>query len=76
MNDLISLPVGWILGCIASLGAVIATLAGIIYTSLSARIAVQEKIIEKLQDDVDRMSKGCGANGCHWRDRVAGGGRG
>jgi hypothetical protein len=29
----------------------------------------QAASIEKLQDDVDRMAKGCGADGCHWKFR-------
>lgn len=69
MNDLITLPVGWILACIGGLCSVVAALAGIIYTTLSARLAAQDKIIERLQGDIDRMSKGCGANGCTWRGR-------
>jgi hypothetical protein len=69
MNDLIALPVGWILTTIGLLGSVIATLAGIIYSSLSARIATQDKIIKRLQEDIGRMSKGCGLQGCHWKAR-------
>lgn len=69
MNDLVALPVGWIIATIATLGSVIATLAGIIYSSLSARIATQDKIIKRLQEDISRMSKGCGLQGCHWKGR-------
>lgn len=69
MQDMITLPVGWILACIGGLATVIATLAGIIYNSLSTRLAAQDKIIERLQGDIDRMAKGCGANGCTWRGR-------
>jgi hypothetical protein len=74
MNECVILPIGWILTCILSLAGVIATLAGIIYSSLNSRLCAQDKIIDhqtaiigKLQGDVERMSKGCGADGCHWR---------
>jgi hypothetical protein len=67
-NQLV-IPVSWVLGVVGVLGGVIATLAGIIYRSLTDRLAVQDKIIEKLQDDVDRLSKGCGHDSCHWRSR-------
>ncbi len=60
-------PVSWVLGIFGVLGGVIATLAGIIYRSLTDRLAVQDGIIGRLQDDVDRLSKGCGHDGCHWR---------
>ena len=69
MNDAVTLPVAWILATMGVLGSVIATLAGIIYSSLSARIAAQDKIIKRLQADIERMAKGCGAEGCHWRKR-------
>jgi hypothetical protein len=63
------LPVEWILGVLALLSSVIGTLAGIIYKSLSARIDAQQTIISKLQDDIDRLSKGCGIGSCLWRNR-------
>lgn len=59
----------WILGVLAILAGVISTLAGIIYNSLSARIKDQNKIIDKLQDDVDRLSQGCGVQQCLWKGR-------
>jgi hypothetical protein len=62
-------PVGWLLAIIGTLGGVIATLATIIWTTLKERLAVQDKIIEKLQDDIDRLSKGCGHNSCIWKNR-------
>jgi len=69
MNGEMVIPVSWVLGIIGLLGGVIATLAGIIYHSMSDRLTVQDKIIEGLRTDIDRMSKGCGANGCHWKNR-------
>ena len=62
-------PAEWLLAVILGLGGVIATLAGIIYKSLSQRITDQNKIIEKLQEDVDRLSKGCGVASCLWKNR-------
>lgn len=62
-------PVGWLIGIIGTLGGVIATLAVIIWTTLKERLAVQDKIIEKLQEDVDRLAKGCGHTSCIWKTR-------
>jgi hypothetical protein len=62
-------PVGWLIAIIGTLGGVVATLAGIIWHTLKERLAVQDKIIEKLQDDVDRLSKGCGHTACIWKAR-------
>lgn len=59
----------WILGIFAILGAVISTLAGIIYKIMVARLEAQDKIIENLQDDVDRLSQGCGLAQCIWKER-------
>lgn len=62
-------PVGWVIAIIGTLGGVIATLAGIIWKTLTERLGVQDRIIEKLQADIDRLSKGCGHELCHWRSR-------
>ena len=59
----------WILGAIVALGAVISTLAGVIYKLMVGRLEAQDKIIENLQDDVDQLSKGCGVGECLWRER-------
>ncbi len=59
----------WILGIFAILGAVISTLAGIIYKIMVGRLEAQDKIIENLQDDVDRLSQGCGLAQCIWKER-------
>lgn len=66
---MIELPVGWLLTTVGILGTTIATLAGIIYKSLSARLGVQDRIIDGLRADIERMSKGCGVESCHWRVR-------
>jgi hypothetical protein len=60
-------PVAWLIAIIATLGGVIATLAGVIWTTLKERLSVQDRIIEKLQDDVDRLAKGCGHTDCVWK---------
>ncbi len=60
-------PVGWLITIIGALGGVIATLAGLLWNTMKERLAVQDRIIEKLQDDVDRLSKGCGHEACLWR---------
>ncbi len=59
----------WILGSIGSLSAVISALAVIIYRSLSSEIASLRGVVAKLQDDVDRLSKGCGLGVCLWKNR-------
>lgn len=71
---MIELPIAWILATIGTLSGAIATLATIMWGFMKSRLAAQDKIIEvqgdtisKLQDDVARMSKGCGADSCHWK---------
>jgi len=76
MNDVVSLPIGWILATIGSLAGTIAVLATIMWAFMKSQLEAQYKLIDsqnttisKLQDDVDRMSKGCGMETCHWRPR-------
>jgi len=64
-----TLPPEWILAGIGSLAAVISTLAAVIYRALSNEIASLRQIVAKLQDDVDRLSKGCGLGVCLWKNR-------
>lgn len=73
---MIELPIAWILATIGTLAGAIATLATIMWGFMKSRLSAQDKIIEvqgitidKLQDDVNRLSKGCGHEQCHWRDR-------
>jgi hypothetical protein len=73
---MIELPIAWLLSVIGVLGGTIATLAGIMWSFMKSRLEAQDKLIEsqtqtiaKLQDDVDRMSKGCGIDLCSWRLR-------
>lgn len=53
-----------------------ATIAGVMWAVMQSRLAAQDKIIEaqtttisKLQDDVERLAKGCGHPECLWRGR-------
>lgn len=69
-----NIPVEWVLGALGVLGGVIATLANLIWNVMKSRLEAQDKIISsqtdtisKLQDDVERLSKGCGHDACHWR---------
>ena len=59
----------WILGVFGILGGVISVLAGIIFKIMTSRLAAQDKIIEHLQKDVARLSKGCGVVECLWKQR-------
>jgi len=74
VNDAITLPIGWILATIGSLAGTIAALATIMWSFMKSKLESQDKIIDsqmlmisKLQEDVNRMSKGCGAEACHWK---------
>jgi hypothetical protein len=69
-----NIPVEWVLGVLIGLGGVIATLSKLIWNVMQSRLAAQDTIIasqsdtiSKLQDDVERLSKGCGHDACHWR---------
>ena len=63
----VTLPVTWLLTAIISLGGVIATLAGIIYSVLNKRIDSQDKLIEHMKIDIERMRLGCGIHDCIWK---------
>jgi hypothetical protein len=71
-----NIPVEWVLGVLIGLGGVIATLAKVIWNVMQSRLTAQDAIINsqtitigKLQEDVDRLSKGCGHEVCHWKKR-------
>ena len=73
---MMQIEIGWILGAIGVLSTTIATLAGIMWGFVKSRLLTQDQIIAaqnqtiaKLQDDVDRMSRGCGHPECHWGQR-------
>lgn len=74
--DHMNIPVEWVLGVLGLLGGVIAALAKTIWNVMQSRLSAQDSIIAsqtetigKLQDDVERLSKGCGHDACHWRKR-------
>jgi hypothetical protein len=64
-----TVPTEWILTVMIALATVISTLAAIIYRSLAAEIATLRGIVAKLQEDVDRLSKGCGLGTCLYKIR-------
>ena len=73
---MMQIEIGWILAAIGGLCGTISILAGAMWGFMMSRlkaqdtiIATQAKTIEKLQDDVDRMSKGCGHPDCIWTSR-------
>ena len=64
-----NVPTEWILMVLITLATVISTLAAIIYRQLSTEIATLRGIVSKLQEDVDRLSKGCGLGTCLYKNR-------
>ena len=64
-----TIPTEWILTVLIALATVISTLAAIIYRQLSTEIATLRGIVIKLQEDVDRLSKGCGLGTCLYKNR-------
>jgi hypothetical protein len=64
-----NIPTEWILMVLLALGTVISTLAAIIYRSLASEIATLRNIVVKLQEDVDRLSRGCGLGACLYKHR-------
>jgi hypothetical protein len=64
-----TIPTEWILMVLIALATAISTLAAIIYRSLATEIANLRSIVSKLQDDVDRLSKGCGLGQCLYKNR-------
>lgn len=72
----VEMPLAWLLSTIGILAGSIATLAGVMWSFMKSRLEAQDKLIEaqagtivKLQEDVARMAKGCGQDGCHWKSR-------
>ena len=66
---MIELPIGWVLGIIGTLGGVITALASLLWQTMKDRLAAQDRIIDGLRADIERMSKGCGQRECLWRER-------
>jgi hypothetical protein len=65
-----TIPVEWILGVLIGLGSVIATLAGLLWRTMNNRLEAQDRIISNLQNEVARLSKGCGMDSCIWRRMI------
>ena len=68
------IPSAWVLSGIGILLSTIAGMAGVMWGFMKARLEAQDKIIadqsvtiKKLQEDVDRMAKGCGMEPCLWK---------
>jgi hypothetical protein len=64
-----NIPTEWVLASMGGLATVISSLAILIYRSLSSEITNLRIVVAKLQDDVDRLSKGCGITQCLWKNR-------
>jgi hypothetical protein len=64
-----NIPTEWVLASMGGLATVISSLAILIYRSLSSEITNLRIVVAKLQDDVDRLSKGCGIAACIWKNR-------
>jgi UDP-glucose 6-dehydrogenase len=76
LANTVNLPVGWLLTIVATMAGTIATLAGVIWSSMNAtlatmkaRIDAQDKIIDHFKADVNRLSYGCGVDVCVWKHR-------
>jgi hypothetical protein len=65
-----TIPVEWILGVLIGLGSVIATLAGLLWRTMNNRLEAQDRIISNLQNEIARLSKGCGMDSCIWRRMI------
>ena len=63
------IPIEWVLTIITGLGGCITALAVIIFTQLTNRIRKLDAVIGKLQEDIDRLSQGCGIGSCLWKNR-------
>jgi len=86
LAETVTLPVGWIISIIASLGSVVALLARILWATMQARLAQyqeqlddadkrlerQEHVISTLQGEVARLRIGCGHPECEWRKQRVG----
>jgi hypothetical protein len=64
---MIEIPLSWILSAFGAMGGTIAFLFNLFWRFIASRFAAQDKVIDGLRADVDRMSRGCGATDCNWR---------
>lgn len=70
------IPTEWILAAMATMAGAMATVVGAGWQFVKSRLEAQDKLLDahrltitKLQDDVDRLSKGCGITACLWKNR-------
>lgn len=56
-----TIPIGWALGGFISLCGIVGAMGKLIFSMCMYRIKALEK-------DVARLSRGCGAHGCFWRN--------
>jgi hypothetical protein len=42
-------------------------LAGLLWRTMNNRLEAQDRIISNLQNEIARLSKGCGIESCVWR---------
>ena len=72
----VSIDVNWIIGIIGILGTSLGSVAGVLWAFTISRLRKQDDLIDQqnttihnLQSDVLRLSKGCGAAECVWKNR-------
>jgi len=70
------IPITWILTAFVTLAGTISGMALTIWLFMKERLAKQDVLIEKqnitihkLQEDIDRLSGGCGVEVCVWKKR-------
>ena len=77
------IPIGWVLATIGTLALTIGGMGGAMWAFMLSRlrkqdeqitardktIADQAASIKHLEEDVERLSKGCGINNCVWAKR-------
>ena len=66
---MVEIPLEWIVVVLVGAGGIISTLSMIIYKSLISRLKAQDKIIEGMRQDVERLVEGCGVAECLWKKR-------
>jgi len=64
-----TIPTEWILMVLLALATVISTLGFFFNDPAATEIATLRTIVAKLQEDVDRLSKGCGLSACLYKNR-------
>ena len=72
----VNIDVNWLIGIIGVLGTSLGSVAGVLWAFTISRLRKQDTLIDaqnetigNLQKDIARLTKGCGAEGCVWRNR-------